>query len=104
MKLQLTQHRNDPDLCECKRVKESNPLLWWKKKRSEEGKCEDVWELAEDCLAVPATSASSERAFSTAGNTITMRRCRSKESMVSSVVLLRENMDVLDDLIAAKSA
>jgi hAT family C-terminal dimerisation region len=49
------------------------PLDWWKDNQEN---YPAVWAVEERYLAIPATSAPSERAFSAAGNTVTAKRCR----------------------------
>ena len=55
-----------------------------------------VWAVAERYLAIPATSAPSERAFSAAGNIISMKRCRLNADLVAEMLFLRENLDMTD--------
>ena len=59
----------------------------------------NLWLLAEQYLAIPATSAPSERAFSTAGNLVTMRRCRLKPDLVQACVFLNENIGLARELM-----
>jgi len=59
-----------------------NSLEWW---RTRENKYTAIAAIAKKYLAIPSTSASSERCFSTAGNIVTpKRKC-----------LLPENVDML---------
>ena len=58
-----------------------------------------MWELTEQYLPIPANSALSEKAFSSSGNVVTMRRCRLKHTLVDDIVLLRENMHILDEML-----
>ena len=48
-------------------------------------------------LAIPATSASSERAFSVAGNIVTLRRCRLSHDVIEDLHFLHENLWVLKE-------
>ncbi|CAI6357053.1 unnamed protein product [Macrosiphum euphorbiae] len=59
-----------------------NPLEWW---RTREEKYPAIATIAKKYLAIPSTSASSERCFSTAGNIVTPKRS----------CLLPENVDML---------
>ena len=78
------------------RLKDSNPLEWWSRNAEN---YPNVWNLAEQYLAVPATSAPSERAFSTAGNLVTMRRCRLKPDLVEDCVVVNENIELTRELM-----
>ena len=71
-----------------------DPLPWWEEHHS---KFEDVWKLAKLYLAIPATSATSERAFSSAGNVVTLRRCRLEGNLVDYTGLLRENKSIIKE-------
>lgn len=68
-----------------------SPLEWWKTK---EGKYPRLAKIAKKYLCIPATSASSERVFSTAGNIVTSKR----------TCLLPENVDLLVFLHKNKNA
>jgi hypothetical protein len=63
----------------------SNPLAWWKLK---EFKYPELAKLARKVLAIPATSAPSERMFSVAGLTATKLRNRLSGDTVSLLVWL----------------
>ena len=67
------------------------PLKWWKGK---EAAFPTLAPLARKYLAIHATSASSERLFSTAGNTVTIKRARPRDENVENVVFLHSNMDL----------
>jgi hypothetical protein len=71
---------------------ENNPLKWWKDNHNGFA---DVWKLAEAFLAIPATSAPSERAFSVASMILSIRRCRLKHNLLDDSVLLRENRHIV---------
>ena len=93
LKSELNRYREAPSMdYDIVNIKESNPLVWWKQNHY---LFANVWKLAEEHLAVPATSAPSERAFSTAGNIITARRARLGGGLVDDMVLLRENMGMI---------
>jgi len=83
------------------KLKTVDPLNWW---RDNHHAYPAVWELAEKYLAIPASSAASERAFSSAGNIITVRRCRLKAALVDGIVMLRENIEALDIVVARRLA
>jgi len=65
-----------------------NILEWWKVNREE---FPIVWKLAQLYLAIPASAASSERAFSIAGNIVTSEQNRLNSELVEAVHLLHEN-------------
>ena len=70
-----------------------DPLMgWWK---TYAASFPQVWTLAERYLAIPATSAPSERAFSSAGIVLSMRRCRLKPNLLDDSVLLRKNRHIV---------
>ena len=77
-------------------MKATDPLDWW---RHNAVMYPNVWLLAEQYLAIPATSAPSERAVSTAGNLVTMRRCRLKPDLVQACVFLNENIGLARELM-----
>jgi hypothetical protein len=63
-------------------------LLWWK---THENKCPRLARLAEMYLGIAATSTSSERAFSTAGNTVSSKRSCLLPDNVNLFVFLYKN-------------
>ena len=67
---------------------EANPLLWWTLNKHN---FPNLWRLAKIYPAIPATSASSERAFSVAGNIITLQRCRLAATTVEDLHFIHEN-------------
>ena len=71
----------------------NDPLLWWKQHA---GAFPTLWLLAAYFLAIPGTSALSERCFSAAGRIFTPSRAgvMSTDSFVESYVIKR-NMDLL---------
>ena len=71
-----------------KKVAQDPLLSWWKGKASE---FPNIWRLALKYLAMPATAASSERAFSIAGLIITPKQSSFDPSTVSNLHFLREN-------------
>ncbi len=68
---------------------ETNPLEWW---RQHEAHFPQVAKLAKKYLCIPATSAPSERAFSTSGNIVTCQRSALKPERVDQLVFLALNL------------
>lgn len=68
---------------------EANPLDWW---RLHEANFPRVASLARRYLCIPATSAPSERAFSTGGNIVTCHRAVLKPENVDRLVFLAKNL------------
>lgn len=66
----------------------NNPLDWW---RLHHSKYPNLWKLASIILAIPATSAPSERVFSAAANIVNKKRVRLKADNVDLLVFLRAN-------------
>lgn len=69
--------------------KSMSPLEWWK---SNERKYPKLSKYAKRYLSVPATSASSERSFSGAGNIITSKRACIKSENVKKICFLSANL------------
>ena len=66
-------------------------VSWWKMKVSE---FPNIWRLARKYLALPATAASSERAFSIAGLIISAKQASLDPStVVTDLQFLRENWE-----------
>ncbi|XP_025425429.1 zinc finger BED domain-containing protein 1-like [Sipha flava] len=63
-----------------------NPCLWWKARENVYPK---ISVLAKNILCIPASSASSERVFSTAGNIITPKRNQMTPYHLSALVFLK---------------
>ena len=85
---------------ECKRYfserllpRNSDPIEWWKVNKF---KFPHVAAVAKSVLAVPATSTSSERLFSTAGLTVTKLRNCLKPDNVNALVFLNKNFNFLE--------
>jgi hypothetical protein len=74
----------------------TNPLVWWK---LNETRFPHLARLARKILCIPATSASSERVFSTAGLTITQARASLKPENASSLIFLHDTIPIMDDLV-----
>lgn len=68
---------------------EANPLEWW---RLHQANFPRVASLAKKYLCIPATSAPSERAFSTGGNIVTCHRSALKPETVDKLVFLANNL------------
>ena len=64
----------------------NNPLSWWK---SHAVNFPNLAQLARRTLCIPATSAPSERLFSVAGLTVTKKRARLSDHIVTLLVFLR---------------
>lgn len=67
-----------------------NPLAWWK---ANELKFPTMARLAKRYLCIPATSAPSERVFSTAGNIVTAKRNCLKPENVSTLTFIYQNRE-----------
>ena len=60
--------------------------------------------LARRYLCIPATSAPSERTFSTAGNVVTQKRTRLSPDLVATSVFLYGTWDEVEAYLEAKKA
>ena len=69
------------------------PLEWWRVHHLD---YPHIWKIAERILAIPATSAPSERVFSSAANIVDKKRVRLKPENVDLLVFLRGNKDFVD--------
>jgi len=94
MKMQLDDYRRQEGLLvAANKAHKKDPLEdWWKEYHIV---YPEVWKLAERYLAISATSAPSERAFSSAGIVLSIRRCRLKPNLLDDSVLLRENRHIV---------
>ena len=72
-----------------------NPLLWWKENAS---KYPNLSILASRVLCIPATSAPSERVFSTAGLTIANDRARLLPENADNLVFLHDNLNLFPNM------
>lgn len=68
---------------------EADPLEWWKLHQANFSR---VASLARKYLCIPATSALSERAFSTGGNIVTGHRAALNPENVDRLVFLAKNL------------
>jgi hypothetical protein len=69
-----------------------NPLDWWK---SKEEKYSKIAILTKKYLSIPATSVSSERCFSTAGNMVTSKRTSLLTKNVNLLIFLYQNRHLI---------
>ena len=77
----------------------SDPLLFWKRQQHA---FPLLSQLARRYLCIPATSAASERTFSTAGNVITKHRASLKPDMVGTIMLLYGSWRIVDEYWAKR--
>ena len=68
---------------------DDNPLDWWKLNKE---KIPLVANLARKYLCIPATSAPSERVFSTAGNNVTFSRYNLGTENIKRLIMIHENL------------
>ena len=76
--------------------KNVNILEWWK---MHEGVLPLLASLAKRILAIPASSAKSERVFSTGGNIVTAKRNRLSPRNVQNLIVIKENMAMVDHFL-----
>jgi hypothetical protein len=69
------------------------PLEWWKINHT---KYANLYNLASCILAIPATSAPSERVFSAASNIFNKKRANLKPETTDLLIFLRGNKDFVD--------
>lgn len=70
----------------------ADPFEWWK---INEKKFPSLAPLAKEYLSIPASSAGSERVFSTCGNIVTPKRCCLDPANVNVLVFLFQNRNLL---------
>jgi hypothetical protein len=75
--------------------KKTDPLVWWRGLRQQ--KYPFLSALARRVLAIPATSAASERLFSVAGLVVTKKRNSLTGDSVSLLVWLHEAWDIIEE-------
>jgi hypothetical protein len=73
----------------------TDPLQWWKLNQNT---FPLIAPIARRYLAIPASSAASERTFSTAGNIVTNKRCRLHPETVSTLVFLNGTWTQLEEM------
>ena len=100
VKDQLKQYRGLPDLKHSEK-NPGNPLLWW---QHNEHRAPIVAQGARRLLCIPATSASSERVFSTAGQVVHDKRTALKPENVGRLVFLKGSWEVVSKATAAAAA
>lgn len=69
----------------------ADPLKWW---RDNESRYPKIAAIAKKYLAVPATSTSSERVFSTAGNIVNAKRSCLSPEHVDVLIFLYQNRNL----------
>jgi hypothetical protein len=70
----------------------NDPFIWWKIMHE---RFPILWRLAQIYLAIPATSAASESAFSHAGNVVTPDRSNLKPETVTALLFLNRNGGIM---------
>ncbi|XP_076662006.1 E3 SUMO-protein ligase ZBED1-like [Halictus rubicundus] len=70
-----------------------DPYEWWKARTH---KYPRISKIAKKYLTMPATSAMSERCFSSAGNIVTAKRNRLLPENVNTLVFLHQNKQLID--------
>lgn len=74
-----------------------DPLLWWRKHRHQ---YPHVAILACRYLAIPATSAASERVFSSGGNIVTKKRSALALKNAAELIFAHQNKDYLEWVVS----
>ena len=74
---------------------DQDPLVWW---RANKSRFPTLANVARAFLCIPATSAPSERVFSTAGNIITEKRARLSDRTAEALILCHENIDICKEV------
>lgn len=100
VKDQLKQYRGLPDLKHSEK-KPGNPLLWW---QHNEHRAPIVAQGARRLLCIPATSASSERVFSTAGQVVDDKRTALKPENAGRLVFLKGSWEAVSKATATAAA
>lgn len=73
-----------------------DPLLWWKVHHTD---FPTLWKLARRYLPIPATCATSDRAFDAEVHIMLAKRCKAQESSTEVMKLLQENSELLHDIM-----
>ena len=99
---ELQRYKMEPPLYkyiwkEHKIIGRTNPLKWWKEKESQ---YPNLAKLARAALCIPATSAPSERVFSTAGRTISAERSRMLPDNAADLIFLHDNYDAIPNIFS----
>ena len=74
--------------------KHVNVLDWWKK---HEAVLPLLSKQAKKVFTIPASSAKSERVYSTGGNVVTQKRNRTAAKKVEALILIKENKSKVED-------
>ena len=74
--------------------RESSVLYWWKKHAT---LLPILAKIARSILVIPASSAKSERVFSTGGNTVAVKRTRLNPLRVEHLIVIKENLSKLKE-------
>ena len=85
-----TPIQKDLDRYESYSLADSNVdiLEWW---RTHENTLPILSQIAKQVLTIPASSAKSERVFSTGGNIVTKKQNRLNPELVETLILIKEN-------------
>ena len=74
---------------------DANPFEWWNIYKS---KFPILLKLAQKYLCISATSTASERLFSDAGNTMTVKRTLLNQNLFERMVILKKNMNYIGNI------
>ena len=97
---EVRRYRAEPPLpCFDESGNAQSPLAWWK---SNEQLYPSLSKYARQVLAIPATSAPSERVFSVAGQIVTKKRARLTGNAVALLVWLKGAWNAVDEFITKK--
>eukprot|EP00590_Aulacoseira_subarctica_P000055 CAMPEP_0172438218 /NCGR_PEP_ID=MMETSP1064-20121228/72685_1 /TAXON_ID=202472 /ORGANISM="Aulacoseira subarctica , Strain CCAP 1002/5" /LENGTH=198 /DNA_ID=CAMNT_0013186761 /DNA_START=546 /DNA_END=1139 /DNA_ORIENTATION=- len=91
--IEISKYQSDSGLKLHEAESYNCPLEWW---RVNHTNYPNIWKLAERILAIPATSAPSERVFSSAAKIVDKKRVRLKPYNVDSLVFLKGNEEHVD--------
>lgn len=92
---EIKMYRKEPPLLATNENEHPNPYQWWKDHALQ---LPLLAATARKWLAVPASSAASERLFSTAGITVTDRRNRLGGARIATLTFLKSAWDALEKL------
>jgi hypothetical protein len=85
----------------CRRDQELDVFLWWENNKA---RFPTLYGLAKQYLTIPATSASSERQFSKAQRLKTKKRYSLKAQKLSSMVVVCENRESYEEVVALRKS
>ena len=82
--------KKEMDLYEAHEIskKEESVLMWWK---AHEKSMPNLAKFARKILAIPSSSAKSERVYSTGGNFVVAKRTRMNSKKVENLIVIKEN-------------